>query len=148
MEAHNIRIVFLEGPIAHDIVVKETTAAATNHGIGAFNIFLGQVRNDEIEGKNVCAIDYSAYREMAEEALARLCAEIVASYQLQQLVLYHSLGIVGTGQISLMVLTAAAHRKEAIDSCKVLIDRLKAEAPIWGKELFEDDTFSWKINKP
>lgn len=148
MEPNAIRIVFQEGPIPHEMVVAETTRAATNQHIGAFNIFLGQVRNDEIGGKSVCAIDYTAYREMAEEALTKLCAEIFSSYQLQQLVLYHSLGLVGAGQASLLVLTAATHRKEAIESCKVLIDRLKAEIPIWGKELFEDQSFFWKKNTP
>jgi molybdopterin synthase catalytic subunit len=51
------------------------------------------------------------------------------------------------GEICLFVFTSGAHRKEAIDACEETVERLKAELPIWGKELFEDETHQWKVNK-
>jgi molybdopterin synthase catalytic subunit len=45
------------------------------------------------------------------------------------------------------VFTSAAHRKAAIDACEETVERLKAELPVWGKEIFEDETYQWKVNK-
>ena len=61
---------------------------------------------------------------------------------------YHSLGIVAAGQICLFVFTSSAHRKAAIAACEEVVERIKAELPIWGKELFEDHTHQWKENLP
>jgi len=60
---------------------------------------------------------------------------------------YHSLGKVVAGEICLFVFTSGAHRNEAIDACEETVERLKAELPIWGKEIFEDETHQWKVNK-
>ena len=56
------------------------------------------------------------------------------------------LGKVAAGEISLFVFTSSAHRKAAIDACKETVERIKAELPVWGKELFEDETYQWKEN--
>jgi len=61
---------------------------------------------------------------------------------------YHSLGIVKAGEISLFVFTSSAHRKAAIDACEETVERLKAELPVWGKELLTDNTYVWKENSP
>jgi molybdopterin synthase catalytic subunit len=61
---------------------------------------------------------------------------------------YHSLGKIKCGEVCLFVFTSAPHRKAAIDACSEAVERLKAELPIWGKEIFEDDSFQWKINQP
>jgi molybdopterin synthase catalytic subunit len=60
--------------------------------------------------------------------------------------IYHSLGIVKKGEISLFVFTSSKHRKAAIESCSYLVERIKKEVPIWGKELFEDTDYQWKTN--
>ena len=61
--------------------------------------------------------------------------------------IYHSLGRVNAGEISLFVFTSGVHRREAIDACNEVVERIKQEVPVWGKELFADDTYSWKENK-
>ena len=61
--------------------------------------------------------------------------------------IYHSLGTVAAGEICLFVFTSAVHRKEAIDACEEVVELIKKELPIWGKEVFEDDTHQWKVNK-
>jgi molybdopterin synthase catalytic subunit len=60
------------------------------------------------------------------------------------------LGKVEAGEISLFVFTSSAHRKAAIDACNETVERIKAELPVWGKELFEDETYQWKspLNPP
>lgn len=59
---------------------------------------------------------------------------------------YHSLGRVAVGEISLFVFTSSKHRKAAIAACEETVERLKAELPVWGKEVFEDDSYQWKEN--
>jgi molybdopterin synthase catalytic subunit len=61
--------------------------------------------------------------------------------------IYHSLGVVKAGEICLFVFTSSAHRKEAIDACEEVVNRIKAELPVWGKEIFENETHQWKQNK-
>ena len=70
-----------------------------------------------------------------------------AKYSLTCMHVYHSLGKIAAGEICLFVFTSSAHRKAAIDACQETVERLKAELPIWGKELFEDETYQWKENK-
>ena len=116
--------------------------------IGGHSIFLGQVRADKIDGKKVTSIEYTAYREMALEKMATIREDIFSKYGLTCMHVYHSLGKVAAGEISLFVFTSSAHRKAAIAACEEIVERLKAELPIWGKELFEDESYQWKKNEP
>jgi molybdopterin synthase catalytic subunit len=59
---------------------------------------------------------------------------------------YHSLGPVKAGEISLFVFTSSPHRKAAIDACEEVVERIKKELPVWGREVFEDASFQWKKN--
>ena len=61
--------------------------------------------------------------------------------------IYHSLGKVAAGEICLFVFTSSAHRKAAIEACNETVERIKAELPVWGKELFADETYQLKENK-
>ena len=61
--------------------------------------------------------------------------------------IYHSLGKVKSGEICLFVFTSSAHRKEAMEACRYLVEEIKAKAPVFGKELFEDESHQWKVNQ-
>jgi molybdopterin synthase catalytic subunit len=61
--------------------------------------------------------------------------------------IYHSLGIVKTGQICLFVFTSSKHRKQAMESNEYIVERIKKEVPVWGKEILENQEYSWKINQ-
>ena len=139
--------VFVEGPIAATFIGDSIAKHQSKTAIGAHNIFLGQVRADQIEGKAVVAIDYSAYEEMANKVFTEIREAAFAKYDLSCLHIYHSIGTVKAGEICLFVFTSSAHRKPAMDACNELVERIKAELPIWGKELFEDATYQWKVNK-
>jgi molybdopterin synthase catalytic subunit len=84
---------------------------------------------------------------MALETMHRIREDIFAKYPLSCMHVHHSLGIVPAGAISLFVFTSAPHRKEAIAACAELVERIKAELPVWGKEIFEDDSYQWKQNQ-
>ncbi len=144
---HRPRQVFVQGPISPDFVGESIAKHSAKTNIGAHSIFLGQVRNDVLDGREVVAIEYSAYEEMAEEKLREIREETFVRYPLTCMHIYHSLGRVNAGEISLFVFTSGVHRREAIDACNEVVERIKQEVPVWGKELFADDTYSWKENK-
>ena len=114
--------------------------------IGGHSIFLGQVRADDIDGKKVISISYTANEEMALQKMHEIREDIFSKYPLTCMHVHHSLGNVMTGEICLFVFTSSAHRKAAIDACAECIERIKGELPIWGKEHFEENDYQWKVN--
>lgn len=138
--------VFVQGPITPEKIATSIANHQSKTNIGAHNIFLGQVRADDIEGKEVKAIDYTAYEEMAEEKFHEIREEMFSKFDLTCAHIYHSLGEVQAGELCLFVFTSSKHRKMAVDACKYLVEEIKANVPIFGKEIFEDETHQWKKN--
>jgi molybdopterin synthase catalytic subunit len=141
-----IKNIFTNGPISPDFIATCIQKHQSQDSIGAHSLFLGQVRSDILQGKKVVAIDYSSYEEMALEKMTRLREYIFEKYDLTCLHVHHSKGLVKTGEICLFVMTSSIHRKAAIDACGEIIEKIKLELPIWGKEIFEDNTHHWKVN--
>ena len=139
--------VFVQGPITPEKIAQSIAKHQSRTDIGAHSIFLGQVRADLIDGKRVSAIDYSAYEEMAEQEFHRIREEAFEKFDLSCTHIYHSLGEVKTGELCLFVFTSSAHRKAAIEACTFLVESIKAQVPIFGKEMLEDDTHQWKVNR-
>ena len=140
------KTVFIQGAISPEFIAHSIAKHQSKHSIGAHNIFLGQVRADEIEGKIVSAIDYSAYKEMAEEAMTALREKAFAQFDLICMHIYHSIGEVKTGEICLFVFVSAPRRNQVYKATETIVNWIKTEVPIFGKELFEDTTFQWKKN--
>jgi molybdopterin synthase catalytic subunit len=138
--------IFTQGAIPATFIAQSIQKHSTRTSIGAHCIFLGQVRSDIIENKTVTAIDYSAYEDMVFEKMHDIRETIFAKYSLTCMHVHHSLGKVFAGEISLFVFTSSMHRKDAINACEEMVERIKAELPIWGKELFEDESYQWKTN--
>ena len=139
--------IFREGAISAAFIADSIAKHATKTEIGGHNIFLGQVRADTIEGKIVTAIEYTSNTDMALETMHTIRAAIFAKYPLTCMHVYHSLGKVMAGEICLFVFTSSKHRKAAIDACTECVERIKAELPVWGKELFDGDSYQWKVNQ-
>ena len=138
--------VFIQGAITPAFIADSIAKHSGKTKIGAHDIFLGQVRNDIIDNKTVAAIEYSAYEEMAENLFHEIREAIFVKYDIVCMHIYHSLGLVKTGEICLFVFVSAKHRKDAFDACRDLVEQIKAMTPIWGKEIFEDDSHVWKQN--
>jgi len=147
MEKSKIKNCFREGPIAATFIGDSIAKHQTKTNIGAHEIFLGQVRADEIEGKTVAAIDYSAYEEMANEKFHEIREAAFEKFDLTCMHIYHSLGKVNTGEICLFVFASSKHRVEARNAVAYLVDTIKTDVPIFGKEVFEDESHTWKVNK-
>lgn len=140
------KTVFIQGAISAEFIGNSIAKHQSKHTIGAHNIFLGQVRADEIEGRIVSAIEYSAYEEMADEAMLAIREKAFAQFDLICMHIYHSIGEVKAGEICLFVFVSAKRRKQVYEATEAIVNWIKTEVPIFGKELFEDTTFQWKKN--
>jgi molybdopterin synthase catalytic subunit len=138
--------IFVQGPVSASFIADSIQKHSTKTDIGAHSIFLGQVRSDVINDQTVAAIDYTTYEEMALEQMHLIREAIFEKYPLTCMHIYHSLGSVKAGEISLFVFTSSRHRKAAIDACEEVVERIKKELPVWGREVFEDSTHQWKEN--
>jgi molybdopterin synthase catalytic subunit len=136
-----------QGPILPEKIATSIAYHQVKTQIGAHDIFLGQVRADEIEGKKVVAIEFSAYEELAEQKIHEIREAAFSLFDITCLHIYHSIGRINAGELCFFVFTSSAHRKAAMEACNYLVERIKAEAPIFGKELFEDESSQWKVNK-
>lgn len=97
-------------------------------GAGAIVCFQGVTRE-------VARLDYEAYREMAERRMAAILAECVERHRLLGAAAEHRVGAVPLGEPAVVVAVAAGHREEAFAGAREAIDRIKAEAPIWKREV-------------
>lgn len=147
MAEHKPKNIFKQGAIEASFIADSIQKHSTKTAIGGHSIFLGQVRADEINGKVVAAIEYTTYEDMAMQKMYEIREAIFAKYDLTCMHVYHSLGKVAAGEICLFVFTSSAHRKAAIEACSETVERIKAELPVWGAELFEDNTHQWKVNQ-
>ncbi len=138
--------IFTEGAIDPSFIADSIRKHSTKKDIGGHSIFLGQVRADETENGVVTAIEYTAYEDMALEKMHEIRESIFSKYSITCMHVHHSLGTVNAGDICLFVFTSAPHRKEAIEACEETVERLKAELPVWGREITAGGDHQWKVN--
>lgn len=137
---------FREGAISPDFIATSIAHHQVKTNIGAHQIFLGQVRNDEIDGKEVVAIDYTANEDLANHVFHEIRESAFEKFDLTCMHIYHSLGRVDKGEICLFVFVSSKHRKEVMRANEYLVEEIKAKVPVFGKELFADETHVWKQN--
>jgi len=138
---------FVEGAISIQLIMEVVQKYNADTETGGHSLFLGQVRADEKGGKEVQAIEFTAHREMAIKKIEQIRDEVIAKYELTGLHVYHSLGTVRKGEICLFALTSSQHRNPAIEACHELVERIKNELPVWGKEIYSDGSYHWKENR-
>jgi molybdopterin synthase catalytic subunit len=138
--------VFVSGPILPEFIGQSIAHHTVKQDIGAHSIFLGQVRADSLADGIVESIHYEAYEEMALDKFHEIREAAFAKFDLTCMHIYHSLGTVKAGEISLFVFTSSAHRRAAIDACNEIVERIKNEVPVWGKEILQNGAEKWKVN--
>lgn len=146
MKSNKIKNVFVDGAISPNKIATSIAHHQVKTNIGAHDIFLGQVRSDVIDDKRVVAIEYSAHEEMANKAFHDIREMAFEKFDLTCMHIYHSKGVVKAGELCLFVFTSSAHRQDAMDACRFLVEEIKLKAPIFGKELFENGEHVWKVN--
>jgi len=147
MKEKKLKNIFTNGAIPAQFIAESIQKHQSNTAIGAHSIFLGQVRADQIGDESVIGINYTAYEAMALEMMYQIREDIFSKYPLTCLHVHHSLGLVPAGEVCLFVFTSSAHRKAAMEACDELVERIKAELPIWGKEILTNESHQWKENK-
>jgi len=157
---HKVKDIFVEGPIDPAFISTSIAKHATRTDIGAHEIFLGQVRADGGGGTGgggdvnvarttapTAAIEYTAYRDMALERMTAIREEAFAKWpSMTCLHVHHSLGAIPAGQLCFMVFASAPHRQAAREAVAWVVDRIKADLPIFGREVLSDSTHVWKTN--
>ena len=138
--------VFKEGAISSEFIADSIAKHQTKKTIGAHNIFLGQVRADEIDGKTVSAIEYTAYEDMANKKFHDIREATFDKFNLTCMHIYHSLGTVKAGEICMFVFVSSPRRKEVFKAIEFVVEEIKTNVPVFGKEIFEDKTHQWKVN--
>jgi molybdopterin synthase catalytic subunit/molybdopterin converting factor small subunit len=113
---------------------------------GAVVVFDGIVRNNT-RGRRTLFLVYEAYEEMALRQMRALAEEAVAVHGVRQVAMVHRLGRLEVGETSVLIAVASAHRAQAFEACRWLIDTLKKTVPIWKKEHFEDGAV-WADGEP
>jgi molybdopterin synthase catalytic subunit len=113
---------------------------------GAVVVFDGIVRNHTRGRRTLCLV-YEAYQEMALRQMQALAQEAIATHGVRQVAMVHRLGRLEVGETSVLIAVSSAHRAQAFEACRWLIDTLKKTVPIWKKEHFEDGAV-WADGEP
>jgi molybdopterin synthase catalytic subunit len=119
------------GPVNLTSVVVEVV----DERAGAIATFLGTVRAHS-RGRDVIALEYEAYEEMAEDVMAGIADQLLARYDLCKVAMSHRLGRVEVGETSVAIAVSAPHRQDALAACADAIEALKSQVPLWKKELY------------
>ncbi len=140
MEAEGGRAWYHVGPEA--IHVGDLLGRLAHPAAGGQALFLGVVRQ-ELEGRPTRGLEYEAYTPMALAEFQRIGGDLLAEFGVCRVVLVHRVGRLAIGEASVFVGVAAPHRPEAFAACRTGIDRLKATAPIFKAELWDDGSRRW-----
>lgn len=121
--------------------LDEVRAAVSDPGAGAIVLFAGTVR-DQDGGQGVVRLSYSAHPSAAAE-LHRVAEKVVAEFGVLALAAVHRTGELDIGDLAVVAAVSCPHRGEAFEACRMLIDTLKHEVPIWKRQWFSDGSSEW-----
>ena len=123
--------------------LEEIYTQADNPANGAVVVMNGMVRN-QTDGESVVALEYQAYQPMALQVFYQIADDVRRQWpDITRVVIYHRIGRLNVGEISVSVAVGSPHRGEAFAACQYAIDTLKHNAPIWKKEHWQDGSSSW-----
>jgi molybdopterin synthase catalytic subunit len=117
-------------PLDRDALI----AAVSDPAMGGIVVFEGVVR-DNARGKQVRYLEYEAYEEMAQQQIRQIIADAEQRWGTQRVAVAHRFGRLEIGEASVIIVVASAHRAEAFEVCRYIIDTLKNTVPIWKKEV-------------
>jgi len=140
---------FLLGTIqvisAEPLDVVNLLSRAHHPSAGGVVLFSGEVR-DSNKGREVAYLEYESYIPLAEKMIHDILAEAREKWGLKVAIAQHRIGRLSTGESAVVVITAAAHRREAYEANQHIIHRIKHEVPIWKCEYFSDGGHEWGNN--
>jgi molybdopterin synthase catalytic subunit len=113
--------------------VEEALALVASVRVGGTAVFLGSVR-DHSDAGDVQRLDYEAYENMADAVLTQIAHEAAGKWGLEAVAIFHGIGAMQIGDPTMVVACSAAHRDEAFDACRYVVDEVKRRVPVWKKE--------------
>jgi molybdopterin synthase catalytic subunit len=111
-------------------------------GAGGFVSFEGWVR-DLNEGLEVVRLEYEAFQELALKEGERIVADAMRRFPVKHALCIHRVGTLDLGDLAVWVAVSSAHRGEAFDACRFIIDEVKHRVPIWKKEHYRNGNSGW-----
>jgi molybdopterin synthase catalytic subunit len=111
-------------------------------GAGGCVSFEGWVR-DQNEGQEVTRLEYEAFQELAVKEGERIVTEALRRFPAKHALCIHRVGSLGLGEMAVWVGVSSAHRGEAFDACRFIIDEVKHRVPIWKKEHYRSGNSEW-----
>lgn len=127
---------------AEPLSLDAHVAAVSDPSHGAVATFVGLVRDHDpaVDGV-VTHLEYSAHPN-AETVLAGIVTDVEAEHS-AVIALSHRTGLLAVGEPAIIAAAAAAHRAAAFDACRAAVERVKAELPIWKREILEGGAHTW-----
>ncbi|MCV7258426.1 molybdenum cofactor biosynthesis protein MoaE [Mycobacterium shimoidei] len=124
------------------IVLAEHEELVGHQAAGAIVGFVGMIRDHDGQ-RPVLRLEYSAHPS-AERVMAEVLAEVAEqSHGVRAIAASHRIGVLQIGEAALVAAVAADHRREAFDTCALLVDTIKARLPVWKHQFFADGTDEW-----
>lgn len=113
--------------------LNEALGAVQADEVGGLAIFVGTVRNHN-DGRAITLLQYQAYESMAEKQMAKIAEGIAQEIPGVRLSALHRVGALKIGEAAVICVAASAHRDAAFRACRLLIDRIKEDVPVWKRE--------------
>lgn len=133
----------LAGVSGADLDVAAHIAAVSAADVGGIATFMGTVRNHSPDADGeVVELQYSAHPS-ANEVVKGLVAEVGEKYPQVRLAATHRTGTLAIGDLAIVVAAGSAHRAEAFDACRLLVEEIKARLPVWKKQVLSDGSYTW-----
>ena len=123
------------------ITAEALASQVKNDSAGAVVTFSGDVRNHD-KGKGVTSLNYEIH-PTAQSVIEKITNEVVAKHDVVNVAVAHRYGAIPIGESAFVVAVSAAHRAPAFECCEELVERVKAELPIWKFQEFTDGTTEW-----
>jgi molybdopterin synthase catalytic subunit len=113
-----------------------------DRGAGGYVSFEGWVR-DLNEGQEVTRLEYEAFQELGVKEGERILAEALRRFPIKHALCIHRVGALDLSDMAVWVGVSSAHRGEAFDACRFIIDEVKHRVPIWKKEHYRNGDSGW-----
>jgi molybdopterin synthase catalytic subunit len=136
--------------VADPIDVAAAIDAASSTKFGGIAVFIGTVRESASvdRGAIVTRLEYDAHPELAQQRLREIAERAAEKWDVGKVVAIHRTGACDLGEPTVVVACGAPHRGDALEACRWVIDTLKAEVPIWKREVYADERGSAWVNTP
>jgi len=133
---------FVHQDVPLDPILHELVAPAD----GAVGLFVGVVRGDS-RGRQVLRLEYEAYEPMARQAMDAIFRQTAERFPVRAMRVLHRLGTVPVSGTAVVVAVASAHRAAAFDAARHVMECIKADVPIWKREVYRDGS-AWVTPRP